>query len=861
MARHVICTIIALLSATFFVFSQTFRLDVHDEPLNKVLSKLGLEISFDDRALSAYRVTASKSFDHPEKALSWLLNDKPFRIEKMGKVYVIVPLDNSQRENTMTIYPPAVNERFIFRGTVVDHRTGEALEYATASLLSHDNQLLTAGISTNNGRFTIHTTRLPAKIKISYIGYETLLSDIVNLDGELGVFALNETVIALGEAVITAENLPGINRSVYAVTPEMRHGADHALELLDKIPGASFDKSSMTARLNNHSNILLLVDGIQQSHAYLNHLLPSRIQAIEVVYALSGRFVSDDYAGIIHFILKKDYTGYDIHASSTTSLNLSKTAGHNRLTENHPSVGITYTTRKLNFFSTFRQNRENRQMLSSKTLTYSGYELTSLSSPDLNNRYNNAGYFLTGGLNYHIKPLQLIGVQVDYTSGQTKTFQEHVLRRTDSSSDYDRLLTNTTENRIDAYACTGSLFYQGQVSNRLHLYGDFSYNYYYNDMENEYRQDEPVNYRYFDVWDEHKKQTILNVEGRYKLSGAMTLEAGYSNIWRLYASESSQGRGFLDYSEQRNKFFGYHTWTLSEKAGLKSGVALEHIRQRSREDENSYLRILPFLLMNYKISPRAHVSIGYTTNQSYPSLEQLSPISIVVDTFLTQIGNPVLKSAMRSQVFAEIRLWNKLKIMPMYSFVTDGVSETYDQRDFRLYRTFANVKFREYSLFASHDQMLGAHLRLKNTVVLYRSEALFEGVSNAINGWTFQSEADYYHPRSSAGLQLGYYRLMKTNILWQGYQMSDRDYWCVTARKDFLNNRISAVLSYIPPLPFGIRYDRMKAIDTPLHKEKTTVNLESHNQMLLLKISIRLGRGSAKPVESRAENRTPERGN
>ena len=845
---------VLLLTTAITVFSQTFKLEVNNEPLNKVLNRLGMELSFDDRALSRYNVTVSKSFNNPEKALSWLLEDKPFRIEKIGTVYVIVPHAVQPPEEAVA---PRKTEKepFVFKGTVVSQATGEPLEYATASLLDENDQLLTTGITTGNGQFTIQSSRLPKKIKISYLGYETLLSDMDDPNRTPDTYALNETVFTLDETVITSDRRPEINRSTYTVSPHMRQGVDNALELLNNIPaGTYFDRSSNTIRLNNQSNILLLVDGVQHAHAYLNHLSPDRIYAIEVVYALSGRFVSDDYAGIIHFFLKKDYTGYDIHILSASSFNLSKTGGDNRLPENRPSAGFIYTTRKLNFFGMYEYNRENRNLYASKNLTYGASDLAFTPATRHNDLNNNETHLITGGLNYHIKPLQLVGIQVDYTTENTHEFHEYALPSYDKNRIY-----NTTENQIKAYAYTGALFYQGQISNRLHLYGDFSYNYYYNDVENEYRQTETSNYHHTDSWDEYKNRTALNVEGKYRFSDRMSAEAGYANIWRQYASQSSQGRGFFDYSEHRDKVFAYLTRYLWDKGGLKFGVALERVRQRNGEKQTHYLRTYPFLRMNYKISGSLNMAAGYAAGQSYPALYQLSPISIVIDTFLTQIGNPVLKSAVRHQVFTEFSLWNSLKITPQFQYTGDGIGEVYERKEYKLYRTFENINFREYSLHTTHDQTLGKHIRLKNTVMLYRSEALHSGTHNALNGWTIHSEADYYHERSSTGIQLGYYRNMRKNILWQGYHMSDRDYWRLTARKELWDNRISVQLSYIPPIAFGVRYDGVKEVNTPLYKEKSTLNLESYNQMLLLKISVRFERGSIKPTESRTDKRIGER--
>jgi hypothetical protein len=339
----------------------------------------------------------------------------------------------------------------------------------------------------------------------------------------------------------------------------------------------------------------------------------------------------------------------------------------------------------------------------------------------------------------------------------------------------------------------------------------------------------------------------------------MSLEAGYSNIRRQYASSSSQGIGFLDYGEYRNKAFIYLTCSLSDKTGLKVGVAPERIRLRNGKTTIHTLRVLPYVQINHKINGTANISAAYAANQSYPALYQLSPMSIVIDTFLTQIGNPALSSAVRHNAYVELSLWNKLKIMPQLNFLHDGISEIYERKEFKLYRSFDNLNFREYSLHVSYDQALGACFRLKNTVMFYYNEVNHKDVRNTLNGWTYHFEGDYYHPATSSGVQLGYYRNMKKNILWQGYKMSDKDYWCISARKELWQNRISVMLSYIPPVPFGVRYNHIKEMDTPDYKEKTTLNLKSYNQMLLLKISLRLERGGTKQAENRKDNRPIER--
>ncbi|MDR1407385.1 MAG: outer membrane beta-barrel protein, partial [Tannerella sp.] len=837
--KKTVLAVFFILTATH-VFSQTFRLDVKDKPLNKVLPMLGVEISFDDRALSAWNVSVSASFRDAEEALRRLLEDKPFHIEKIGSVYVVVPADANVREDTATTaYPHPAKERSVLTGTVVDRSTREPLEYATVSLLGADSRPFTAGVTNGRGRFRINASRTPGKIKISYLGYETLLTDAAgNGDSELGVFPLETAVIPLAETVVTAGRVrEGIGRTSYAVTPRMREGVSSALELSDRIPGVHFDRLSETVRVNHHSNILLLVDGIQYPPAYLKHLSPHRIHAVELIHAPAGRFVSDDYGAIVNFTLTEDYAGYDVHASGVASLNLSGADGHDRTAETRPSAGVIYSAGRMNFFGTYAYDREDRRMYSSKLLTYGEYKLASLPAERPNSLYGHARNTLTGGVNYRVAPEHTVSVQGDHTSGTASTRQEYVMRRTDPTQDYNRTLKNTTEILTKDNVSTAMLSYQGQFAGRLRLYGDFSYNYYYNVIENEYRQNEAANYRNENAYDEYKNQTVFNAEGKYSVSASLSAEAGYSGIRRSYASGSSAGRGFLDYREDRNRAFAYVSFYLSEKTGFRTGVALEHINTRNRgETINRYLRVLPCFQLDYRPGKAANIMAGYTAGQSYPALYQLSPMSLVIDTFLMQIGNPALKPAVRHHAFAELSLRNGLRIMPQVSFTRDAISEVYERKEYRLYRTFDNVHTREYSLQASFDRTFGTYFGTKNAVMLYYGEARHDGVRNSIHGWLYFSELNFYHPEKSAGMQLGYYRNMRKNILWQGYQMSERDYWRVSAQKELWRNRVSVSLSWIPPLAPGVRYGRTKEMDTPLYGEKTTLNLYAYRQMLILKV-------------------------
>lgn len=72
-------------------------------------------------------------------------------------------------------------------------------------------------------------------------------------------------------------------------------------------------------------------------------------------------------------------------------------------------------------------------------------------------------------------------------------------------------------------------------------------------------------------------------------------------------------------------------------------------------------------------------------------------------------------------------------------------------------------------------------------------------------------------------------------ILSQGYQMTDKDNWLISANKLFWNKRISIALSYIPPISAGIRHNQQRMLETSLYQENTSRHLKSYNNMLLVK--------------------------
>ena len=192
MNNRVVLFIFIVLHCTV-AFSQELRLIVVNKPLNTILSTLNIEVSYDDKALSAYSVTVNKTFKNPQEALAYLLKDKPFAIEKLGDVYLILPT-KSQSAEILAITSEPRKTTAMISGVIFDAHNKERLPYA---YVNTGRGLIPCDQS---GRFTINRNkREPVSVQIRYLGYEDL--DTLLAAG-FHTLSLEPTAISLEEVVV-----------------------------------------------------------------------------------------------------------------------------------------------------------------------------------------------------------------------------------------------------------------------------------------------------------------------------------------------------------------------------------------------------------------------------------------------------------------------------------------------------------------------------------------------------------------------------------------------------------------------------------------------------------------------------------
>jgi len=148
----------------------------------------GIQLSFDDKLLSAYTINLQKSFNNPEEAIAFLIKDYPLDCKQIGDVFTLYC---TRAEETPT--------RHNISGRVIDSQTGETLPYSHIII----NQ---SGLVTDfNGSFSFVSTDSLFQLSISYLGY--YIKDTTLNPGRGYDLKLRPSIIGLQEVVVEGSML------------------------------------------------------------------------------------------------------------------------------------------------------------------------------------------------------------------------------------------------------------------------------------------------------------------------------------------------------------------------------------------------------------------------------------------------------------------------------------------------------------------------------------------------------------------------------------------------------------------------------------------------------------------------------
>ena len=195
-------------------------------------------------------------------------------------------------------------------GRIVDSKNQPVI-YANIALLNvGDTAIVNSGVSNENGDFVIPTTEERLRVRISCVGYETL---ILNCEtGNLGTIILKETTEHIGEVVVEGSlHINKQDKEVYIPNHRQRNTANSGISLLENLMIPQLDVNRMTGEVKSleRKPITFAIDEREVGKSEIDQLRPKDVLRVEYIDMPSGKFADKEI--VINFVLRHyDYGGF-----------------------------------------------------------------------------------------------------------------------------------------------------------------------------------------------------------------------------------------------------------------------------------------------------------------------------------------------------------------------------------------------------------------------------------------------------------------------------------------------------------------------------------------------------------------------
>ena len=546
------------------------------------------------------------------------------------------------------------------KGKVCYEKDKSPVQFASVALVQlPDSAMITGVITLTDGGYILEKVK-PGNyfLRASFLGYKAsgknVIVDATNKEISVDTIFLAEITTSLKEVIVSSERIKGkemVDRTVYAIPDVISKSSTNGYDILKKIPQVNVDfQNNIT--LNGSSNFIIQVDGRQRDRDFLNKLLPSDIQSIEIISNPSGKY-EGNIDGVINIILKKE-ARYGMNGN----------AGLNIKPFNKPTIQATgsldYSMGKITFYITgfsylqklnINTTNTSNFVMNDSTTSMSGTGALKVTSSSVNTGFD---YYMNdkNNLSFNIsyKP---IGQDIN-VPGETFLYKNNVPLNTVSSLSNNNLhsdeiaaslfYTKTFNKPVQEFTAETNLYWF--KSNTGNDFINTTYLYNSNTEINSYsRLEDDINNRnYFSV--------KLNYVQPLGMSGK--IETGYQiynqQMSYLFNINNQESSNLFKYNEFRNSIYGGITFNL-KKIGFQAMLRVEnsHIKADSVTEPN-YTCFLPSANVQYKFSASHNLKFTYNRRINRPGIYNMDPYYKIGQNYDISVGNPNLKPDYRDRL-------------------------------------------------------------------------------------------------------------------------------------------------------------------------------------------------------------------
>jgi hypothetical protein len=749
-------------------------------------------------------------------------------------------------------------------GQVKDSETREALPYCNVSAIYQKDSLVTGGITDDKGNFRIPLNPGAYRLIISFVGYETdTIPVAISTENKyLGIIKLKAGQAELGEVVVKgATKGYTIDKDVQMVTARMREGSTNTLEVLERMNGLSYDRYNRNIKVDGDTHVIMLVNGLEKNQEYIKNLSPDRIKEVEVMRNPGGRYALEGYTAVINIILKSDYRGTEITALENGLLDLDNSMGI-FFPINYAALTYNYTYDKVNLyvkgnstFNTFRiPGTTDQDYANGSSLRYRPLD----GGKNMYIKNINNGY--TAGLDYYLSPRHTLSFESTVSAFPAKQYFEQDQQVTQYFNDslIDQYTSHTT-NRSDTRDIAGTLFYIFNISDATKLNAEFTYDRYDDTYTNSLLQTN--GFERNETGSNHKDFTKFYTELSHTINAKSTVMAGYGNTWRNLKNDYSTATRLLptavflndttDFgmSELRHKLYAYYSLVLNDKLSFKVGAAAEYSRPKTAETDHTYLIYQPYLDFNISAHKMLDIKLKYRADSEYPTINQVTPFTQVLDQYTSQKGNPNLRPELTHTISARIRgMQGLISVEPYYGFSNNRINRVVNP----LGGNMIEFLYENVGHFASKGikgdltlPLFKQRFIVKTDFDVFNQSITYQERKNTINDWTMNMQLIYIGKKYHSVGGLIYQKGLKKIINAQGYELSNNDFWLMFLQQPLLKNSLTVMVGYILPVNFLANYNQGSYTDTGLYTMTSLYDIGMLKNMLLVNITYRFNHGKS----------------
>lgn len=570
-------------------------------------------------------------------------------------------------------------------GIISDVTTKEPIPYATVSIHNEKDELITGGISNDQGAFDIKKIPLGSfTVKVQFIGYEDLQRNISitreNKSQNLGNITLKEGSEQLDAVEVIAERSTieqKIDRKVINVGKDLISAGATATEIMNNIQSVSVDQQTGAIALRGNENVRVLVDGkptnIDPSQL-LQQIPSASIKQIELITNPSAKYNPEGMSGIINIVLHKN-SNMGFNGNINTGVTFAITPKFNS------SLGLNYREGKINVYGNYGLNtgkQQNEGFINS-------FEENLFNRQDFDFGNDNTSHLIKAGVDYYINDKNTLSFYTTQNIFDGDGFGKTVVDfLTNNTNDVIQNFDNSNKSTSQTY----NLDYKIDFNKEGHNL-ELEVNYNTTDAPEKAIFDlnypNSINWNYLrtDGVSNNRDNTIINLDYINPLSESSKLEMGLetriqtteNGLTSVNQTSSGYSIDNSNFKYDRNIYSAYATYSKQwEKWSAQVGARLEQytvdanfsgydVSLQAPVDvkfEDDIFTVYPSAFITYAPNEKNSFNFSYSRRVDRPGIGQVNPIREWSTPQIDSKGNPNLEPQFTNSF--EVNYTKKMKI-------------------------------------------------------------------------------------------------------------------------------------------------------------------------------------------------------